>query len=586
MASVEVLARYLERILSQGYLLPTNRIATFLVALIVALGVGWVGSLLLQTGRLRSARRTIEDLVGMTDLLASIQARDREDARTRFEEALLAGNMDSAHPVTRHVEAIFLAGVVEARLDIGELLRRTEGRLIAGDVARRYVLSLFIIIGLFGTLFGLADALVGLSSAAGVQKNFALVLSGLRSAFAPSIWGVGVSIVCTFLFAWYQSGCAAPTVDELRTTTLHTWIPRLYPTTAQRFTETMQRGLEAAKEVAEFAADVRHDTGQLREAVHSSVRATDLFQDRVDSLRTLFETAEQSFQARVSELLSHTAECLRALERWTAAEADIRRTQDALAAHQERHGGLLQETQNAIVELGRAFTEMRRATAEEVAAAREAHAAMVRGTTTVLEDWRQSTADHIGSATAAHEAMVERVAGGVEGWRQSTADQVTNATAAHEVMIRHVTTAIEGWRRSTAEQIAGATTTNEALLQRVAEVMESWRESTVAHVDAQTQEVTRRLETFEAAVRSLRVPFESAADKMTRAALGFQHLVENALRSRPPAAPPQTGGGGDRTDEGAQRIERTLVAILRELERRGGDQHSGLRQRFRRWLET
>src|SRR5439155_1036541 len=83
-------------------------------------------------------------------------------------------------------------------LDLEELQKRTEGTLHDADSARRYWLGVFVILGLLGTLFGLAEALSELAGQVGgvrTARSFEPLLSGLKSAFAPSIWGVTLTVM-------------------------------------------------------------------------------------------------------------------------------------------------------------------------------------------------------------------------------------------------------------------------------------------------------------------------------------------------------------------------------------------------------
>ena len=77
----------------------------------------------------------------------------------------LNGYLDKGSSVTKHLKAIFLAGWNESRLEVGELINHTTSNLFRWNNLFRSVLAVFIVIGLLGTLFGLADSLVELSPA-------------------------------------------------------------------------------------------------------------------------------------------------------------------------------------------------------------------------------------------------------------------------------------------------------------------------------------------------------------------------------------------------------------------------------------
>ena len=100
------------------------------------------------------------------------------------------------------------------RLDIRELLAHTERSISGSDAARRSFLSVFLIVGLLGTLFGLADSILALlkllQQNADAGSNLIALLGALKGAFAPSISGVLTSILGTVAYAVYQRDWFAP----------------------------------------------------------------------------------------------------------------------------------------------------------------------------------------------------------------------------------------------------------------------------------------------------------------------------------------------------------------------------------------
>jgi X-X-X-Leu-X-X-Gly heptad repeat protein len=130
------------------------------------------------------------------------------------------------------------------------------------------ILNLFVVIGLLGTLFGLADSLSALRPENRDQLNS--LLSGLRSAFAPSIWGVACSILCGVLLAVFRARVLDRFLSDMHTAA-GVWLKSLAPPFESTVVEAAGSTLSAAKQVVVFADSIRNDSAELRSTIKETV---------------------------------------------------------------------------------------------------------------------------------------------------------------------------------------------------------------------------------------------------------------------------------------------------------------------------
>lgn len=206
-----------------------------------------------------------------------------------FRSFELTKGLPKTSPINSHLRAIFEAGRNESQLDARGLIKNTSDELFRINSLHRSLLSIFIVLGLLGTLFGLADTMASLDNllrSTGQLNNDTLGLSlqrllgTLKGAFAPSVMGVSLTVLGVLLFAFYLRAVALPLGGLLERMTLTVWIPQLVPTPSQKLQERlhlsreqMERSVEASKEVTKFADDFQHKAGTLRETLGLSTEA-------------------------------------------------------------------------------------------------------------------------------------------------------------------------------------------------------------------------------------------------------------------------------------------------------------------------
>lgn len=277
------------------YLTPQNEIARWIVYGLLGLFVTWFVFLMWNLRRHLSFKSQIKrcsdvnelvetyTIAGVSESSPVAAALDNDELFRNFQEirGLREGSL-----ITKHLRPIFEAGRNEYQLDVRILIKNTSDELLHSNGLQRSILSIFIILGLLGTLFGLADTLASLDSLLHgtpqlnndlLGQSLQQLLGTLKSAFAPSIWGVSLTILGVLVLALYIRVIALPLLSLLERQTLTIWVPQLMPTTSQKLliklqlTEhQMQKSFEAAQQVAKFADSINEKTGHFAQTLSSA----------------------------------------------------------------------------------------------------------------------------------------------------------------------------------------------------------------------------------------------------------------------------------------------------------------------------
>lgn len=312
------------------YLFPENLIAFGIIWVLIGFFSIWSIGLVIYWRWLQTERKRIENNQNIQSLANAQQERDRGhedndqkvDPENTFSEFCEESSLNGRSPIAKHLKAIFLAGSDESRLEVGELINHTTSELFKWNNLFRSMLAVFIVIGLLGTLFGLADSLTGLSPAlresvasestvdnnetrtanqpsTESSKKMAQALSELldkmKGALAPSIWGIIFTIIGVILYGIYLQLACHPVKSILERSTLTVWIPQLYPTTSQKLIQTlqqsesqMQKGFETA---AQFSESVKKVHGNIDEFNESLTQASAITQPLSDSVTQINKAA-------------------------------------------------------------------------------------------------------------------------------------------------------------------------------------------------------------------------------------------------------------------------------------------------------
>jgi hypothetical protein len=234
--------------------------------------------------------------------------------------------------IADHIRAIYFAGQQKSRLEVGELLSHTLGRLLRPTRALQMSLGLFLVLGLLGTLGGLAGLLsefnLNFAVAAGEEAQdtnqtvLRGLLSGLGGAFSPSIYGIAATIIGTLLLTVRGSLVGGRCQTRLEQATLTVWVPECLPKSAGRMVDEVAAQIrlnaDAVHEVNVLAGNVRGDleawnatlenaTAQMnvlagtantfREGTAAFATAVETFGTTQQGLNTAFETFANEGQA-------------------------------------------------------------------------------------------------------------------------------------------------------------------------------------------------------------------------------------------------------------------------------------------------
>ena len=356
---------------------------TVIVGLLILFFI-WVSGLGLQVFRLLKEGATLRKFQPIEKLEeytrehregpATLKARD--DAFAQFARRV---QLDPSRNIARHVKSIFDAGWSDTRLEIGELNRHTTEQLFRRNTLLKAVLGIFIVVGLLGTLLGLSKSLVplsqidlGLAATADVSVELQELLEKLKSAFAPSIWGVFLTVVGVLLFGGYLNSFCIPLKTRLEQLTLDEWVPRLYPTTPQRMLKTLEEAdrqahenLQAAQKVAEFAENLDDEirdfsprvleANTLLEGFNTSIEKADEASRQLTSFMGEFgETLEgfSGFQGSLEQLLQevaeHTAQVHRVFDTVATQQAELTTQLTVIGRYAEGTADEREETLQAI----------------------------------------------------------------------------------------------------------------------------------------------------------------------------------------------------------------------------------------------
>ena len=343
------------------YLFPENLIAFGIIWVLIGFFSIWFSGLIRYWWWLRTERKRIENNQNIQPLMNAQQERDRErednDQKTNpenaFSEFCKESSLGERSPIAKHLKAIFLAGWDETRLEVGELINHTTSDLFKWNNLFRSMLAVFIVIGLLGTLVGLADSLTGLSlplresvaSESTVKNNeeraanqpstensqkmtqaLSELLDKMKGALAPSIWGIIFTIIGVIFYGIYLQFACHPVKSILEQSTLTTWIPKLYPTTSQKLIQTlqqsesqMQKGFVTAAQFSESVRTGRSNIDEFKESLTQVRAITQPLSDSVvqinkaasdistaaDTLNTDFTESLDTFSTEFTSSVTH-----------------------------------------------------------------------------------------------------------------------------------------------------------------------------------------------------------------------------------------------------------------------------------------
>lgn len=299
-------------------------IITFLIGFFFV----WLFGLIRYWRWLRTERIQIENCKNIQWLVTARdeQERGHEDTDQKvdpenvFSEFCNQSSLNTRSPISKHLKAIFLSGWYETRLEVGELINHTTADIFKWNNLFRSMLAVFIVIGLFGTLFGLADSITGLAPALKERaaneisidnndseehaanenstennKKMTQALRGLldkmKGALAPSIGGIFFTILGVILYGIFLQSACHPVKSSLERMSLTVWVPQLYPTTSQKLMQTlqksesqMQKGFDTAAQFSDSVQKVHGNIDEFNESLTQAIAITQPLSDSVTQI--------------------------------------------------------------------------------------------------------------------------------------------------------------------------------------------------------------------------------------------------------------------------------------------------------------
>ena len=199
----------------------------------------------------------LESVLKMNDVdVAASFENFKQAIFNKMKEENRSVSSSAVEPLFEHLKAIYDAGNKSSRLDSDLLVKNTVNRIFSGVDTVRTTISLFLVVGILGTLVGLAISIGSFSGEGFVinaqTNNMAVELSklfsNLRGAFAPSMWGVFSTVVFVAAFSLFiQEGCINRLTEKLTNSTINNWLPVLYPTDFQKSENSLVKLNETVK---------------------------------------------------------------------------------------------------------------------------------------------------------------------------------------------------------------------------------------------------------------------------------------------------------------------------------------------------
>jgi hypothetical protein len=283
---------------------PGDPFAQAMIVLLLVLFVAWLRLWVRLWLHITSARDALSHVGDVADRLAEEAVRMSGEGDLVPDQVcdsvLRSSQIPRDGDIGRHIRTLFINGMRDASLDLGELNRRTSERVLGGESVLRVLLSTFVIVGLLGTLFGIAKA-VAVFGNGQAPASAEELLARLPGAFTPSIWGVFFSIVGSVLYAFTRHWSSAFSVD-LRAKTVELLIPKLVPTHTDRIDHAATRAVAAATRVVEFAESIEKKSGQLNAELMQATDCAQAISDATHKISLSVAAARRSTDKTLTDL--------------------------------------------------------------------------------------------------------------------------------------------------------------------------------------------------------------------------------------------------------------------------------------------
>lgn len=261
-----------------------------------------------------------------------------------------------------HINTIFKAGVKGSNLEPELLVQNTVSKMFDGVDSLKTSVSMFLVIGILGTLLGLAIS-IGTFSGGNFLTNqevtatadqLTSLFKNLRGAFAPSMWGVASTILFVFIYTFrVQEGCINKVTEKLTLNTIQYWLPTLYPTDFQRGDNSIAK-LNATIKNADGINKGVIDLQDNLKASNETIRALSKMSRQVELATTHFEVGTNRI-GEIQKIYDDLRKCNDAFNEsietiTTTAETASRESYSKYLAFAQEQAQTLQEKVNQLTE--------------------------------------------------------------------------------------------------------------------------------------------------------------------------------------------------------------------------------------------
>lgn len=222
-----------------------------------------------------------------------------------------------------HIETLYKSGMQSSKIEPELLCRNTVARIFNSANSIKTYISLFLIIGILGTLFGLANSIGSFDGAALLSNNVKAgtgaqelqdLFKNLKGAFAPSMWGVLTTIVGVLIYTvLIQEKTINNFTDKLTKVTIDEWMPSLCRTDYQKIYEAAKQ-VEKANKSIENAEEINDGVNELRNNLNEANATIVSFKNMTEEFSYATKTLKDSADAISAnqESLKNTYENLEA----------------------------------------------------------------------------------------------------------------------------------------------------------------------------------------------------------------------------------------------------------------------------------
>ncbi len=483
-----------------GYFWPEKAAAQLVVEIEALLGLLWLAALVAHTLRIcraLGATRRLDALV--PDLSEDVRTRPAEistteQAQSAFAARAAAARLDPDHPVAQHLQTIFAAGYCDSNLEVAELVRKTDEDVCRLDGFTRATIGLFVILGLLGTLFGVADAVRALTEAQKPEiRDF---LGELRGAFAPSLLGVALSVLWVVLYALAAIPLRSRFRVLLRERTVRTWVPSLRLSTSQRLTEAAQLTLAAATKVVAFAAGIEENTDRWNRAVSASAEAAASISVAMTLMNNSVGTARQVVEETLADLGLKLQAFGIALGEWNSIKERIVEFQGAVAEFQRRQAETGDQIRDHALRLAETTGTLRKELKESLDGLTGAAGSLFGPVSDAARNLEAVGADFAGACV-----------GLLDGLQVEVASQVKTLEAAHQQnldAVREFFATMTGELRAKGEDLARQLQNLKEPFENAAGNLRDVSAASVTQWNTMIQDFNRRIDNLIIAIRESR----------------------------------------------------------------------------------